>query len=230
MADQPHVISRSAWRAITLAGSRTLAVALSIFSASPAIALDILPNEKAERDACARRACQIILKKEAIGPPLACSLTRTWDRDKIKKGGEKKQISWGFGDARCSMTLKIDRPSIVGPLTAAKYTLALPPQRIECQIEDDKKATKPLVVFAAPKVKFKDGQAYKVWMNVKQVEGEGLAKNLVWTVSKLADGLGIFHADTLKGINKFVHETCPAELAGPAVAKPAAQPVKAKTP
>lgn len=216
-------------RARASAVGGTLAT-IALCGAPAASALDALPNEKAEREACARRACQIILAKDAAGPPLACALTRTWDRDKIKKGGEKKSLTWGFGDARCSMSLQIDRASIVGPLTAAKYTLAFPPQRIECQIEDDKKVAKPLVVVAAPKVKFKEGQAYKVWLNVKDVEGEGLAKNLVWTVSKLADGIGIFHADAVKGINKFVNETCPTEHSSKPAGKLPPRPVEAKAP
>ncbi|MFN3867859.1 MAG: hypothetical protein ACK4MF_02200 [Hyphomicrobiaceae bacterium] len=229
MTNRIHATRPSPKRAKAAAFTSSLAT-LAICGVAPAMALDILPNEKADREACARRACQIILKKDAAGPPLACNLTRTWDRDKIKKGGASKSISWGFGDARCSMMLKVERPLLVEPLTAPKYTLALPPQRIECQIEDDKKVAKPLVVVAAPKVKFKDGQAYKVWLNVKEVEGEGLAKNLVWSVSKLADGIGIFHSDTLKGINNFVHETCPTEHAGKSDGKAGTAPVKAKVP
>ncbi|MBL8564705.1 MAG: hypothetical protein JNM89_03205 [Hyphomicrobiaceae bacterium] len=212
-----------------IAATVVLAGAIALHAA-PARALEILPNEKAGREACEKRVCDIILKKTA-GPPLVCNMTKTWDRDKIKKGSNKKRITWGFGDARCSLTLNLDRSLILPALTNDKYTLVFPPQTVNCLVEDEEKKAKPLVVIAAPKVKFKDGQAYKVWINVKEVEGEGLVKNLVWSVSKLADGIGIFHSDTVKSINTFVHKTCPDEHGKPveAMAKPAAKGTAVKS-
>lgn len=194
-------------------------------------ALEVLPNEKAGRDACQKRACDIILKK-ADGPPLVCDMVKTWDRDKIKKGGEKKRLTWGFGDARCSLALKLDRALILPALQNEKYTLVFPPQKITCVVEGvEDKTARPLVVTAAPKVKFKNGEAYKVWLNVTDIEGEGAVKNLVWSVTQLADGIGIFHSATLAGINKFVHETCPAEHAEQIAKSPAAKsPAAANSP
>lgn len=183
-------------------------------------ALEILANEKAGREACQRRACEIIVGRQASGPPLACEMTKTWDRDKIKKGGERKKITWGFGDARCELSLRLERSFIVPALVEGKHTLFFPPQQIRCLVETDGKA-KPLLVVAAPKVKFKGGQAHKVWLNVKSVEGEGVVKSLVWSATRLADGLGIFHSDTVKGINGFINETCPAEVAKEQPMKPA---------
>lgn len=199
-----------------------LAVAFAAMLAIPAHALEVLPDEKAGREACEKRACQLVLDKTAAGPPLTCNMTKTWDRDKIKKNGDKKRMSWGFGDARCQMTLSLDRALLVPALQEAKYTLYFPPQKVVCQIEDSEKKAKPLVVTAAPKIKFKGGQADKVWINVTEVEGEGAVKNLVWTAAKLADGLGIFHKDTVNSINTFVHQTCPTEFG------PNAKPVKAE--
>lgn len=210
-----------------------LAGVLAAAVAAPAYALEVLPDEKAGREACEKRACQLILDRNPSGPPLACNMTKTWDRDKIKKNGEKKRMTWGFGDARCQMTLRLERSLLVPALKEAKYTLHFPPQKVVCQIEDSEKKAKPLVVTAAPKIKFKGGQADKVWINVTEVEGEGAAKSLVWTAAKLADGLGIFHKDTVNSINTFVHQTCPTEFGANAkpvkaeAVKPAA--VKAET-
>ena len=219
-------------RVFLLRGLTAVAVLVGAIAlhTAPARALEILPNEKAGREACEKRVCEIILKKNE-GPPLVCNMTKTWDRDKIKKGSNKKRITWGFGDARCSLTLNLDRSLILPALTNDKYTLVFPPQTINCLIEDEEKKAKPLVVIAAPKVKFKDGQAYKVWLNVQDVEGEGLVKNLVWSVSKLADGIGIFHSDTVKSINAFVHKTCPDEFGKPveAMSKPAAKGASSKS-
>lgn len=197
--------------------------------AAPASALDVLPNEKATREACERRACEVVLQKSEKGPPLKCHMIKTWDRDKIKKNGEKKRMTWGFGDARCEVSLDLDRSLLVPALTADKYTLQFPPQKVLCQIENSEKKAEPLTVVATPKIKFKGGHADKVWLNVKEVEGQSGVKTLVWTAAKLADGLGLFHKDTLKSINAFVHETCPKEFGGKLDAKaPAADKASPK--
>lgn len=189
-----------------------LAAGVLAASALPATALDVLPNEKAGREACERRACDMVLKRDEKGPPLVCDMVKTWDRDKIKKGGEKKRMTWGFGDARCQVSLKLERALVMPALLQDKYTLQFPPQRIVCEIEGSEKKPESLTVVAAPKIKFKDGKADKVWLNVKEVEGQSGVKTLVWTAAKLADGLGFFHKDTIKSINGFLHKTCPDEF------------------
>jgi len=216
-------IARSAIPRTTAArwGRPRIAVGLAGLAglAAPASALDVLPNEKATREACERRACEVVLQKSEKGPPLKCHMIKTWDRDKIKKNGEKKRMTWGFGDARCEVSLDLDRALLVPALTADKYTLQFPPQKVLCQIENSEKKAEPLTVVATPKIKFKGGHADKVWLNVKEVEGQSGVKTLVWTAAKLADGLGLFHKDTLKSINAFVHETCPTEFGGKLDAK-----------
>lgn len=216
-------IARSAIPRTAAACGRLPRVALGLAGlaglAAPASALDVLPNEKATREACERRACEVVLQKSEKGPPLKCHMIKTWDRDKIKKNGEKKRMTWGFGDARCEVSLDLDRALLVPALTADKYTLQFPPQKVLCQIENSEKKAEPLTVVATPKIKFKGGHADKVWLNVKEVEGQSGVKTLVWTAAKLADGLGLFHKDTLKSINAFVHETCPTEFGGKLDAK-----------
>lgn len=197
-----------------------LVAGLLAASSSPSFALDVLPDEKATRDACERRLCEIVLDRKLSGPPLACNMIKTWDRDKIKKNGKKKALTWGFGDARCQVAITMERAQIVPALVDPSYTLQFPKQTVACKIEDSDKKLTDLKVEAAPKIKFKDGKARKVWINVTDVEGEGMVTGLVWTVSKLADGLGIFHKDTLKEINKFVHEKCIEEYGAGAAGKP----------
>lgn len=177
-------------------------------------ALDVLANEKAGRDACAKRLCDMVLKREPKGPPLACDMTKTWDRGKIKKNGEKSNISWGFGDARCQVALNIDRAILLPAVASPAHTVFIPEQTVRCKIEDSENKLTDLNVRAAPKIKFKDGKAHKVWINVKDVDGDSNIGGLVWSVAKLADGLGIFHKATLKEINKFIHEKCAADYGG----------------
>ncbi len=211
--------SRNHARMVAVTAAMPLVAGLMALAA-PALALDVLPNEKATRDACERRLCEIVLERKIAGPPLACNMVKTWDRDKIKKNGKKKALTWGFGDARCQVAISMTRAEIVPALVEPSYTLQFAKQTVACKIEDSEKKLTDLTVEAAPKIKFKDGNAHKVWINVTDVKGEGMVTGLVWTVSKLADGLGMFHKDTLKEINKFVHEKCIEEYGPGADGKP----------
>ncbi len=186
------------------------AVLAACVLAPSASALDVLPNEKASREACERRFCQIVLEGSDKGPPLDCDMTKTWDRVKIKNNGKKNALSWGFGDARCNLALKIPREKIVPALNEKRHTFQFEPQTINCEVEGTDDKLNSLQVDAAPKIKFRDGRAHKVWINVTDVRGDSGLKNLVWTASKLADNLGLFHSATVKEINKFIHKTCKA--------------------
>jgi hypothetical protein len=183
-------------------------VLASAAAATPALALEVLPDEKASREACERRFCEIVLDGKDKGPPLACDMTKTWDRVKIKKNGEKNALSWGFGDARCRVALKIPRDRIVPAINSRKHVFQFDRQTINCKVEGSDRKLDTLEVDAAPKIKFKNGRAYKVWINIKDVRGDSGLKGLVWTVSGLADKLGLFHSATVKEINKFIHRTC----------------------
>ena len=188
-----------------------LAAILAACALAPsASALEVLPDEKASREACERRFCEIVLDGKSSGPPLACDMTKTWDRVKIKKNGEKNALSWGFGDARCTLALNIPREKIVPALSEKRHTFQFEPQTIDCKVEGSDNKLNSLQVDAAPKIKFRDGKAHKVWINIKDVRGESGLKSLVWTASKLADNLGLFHSATVKEINKFIHKTCNA--------------------
>lgn len=190
------------------AGTVLPAVGILLLSASTATALEVLPDEKASREACERRFCEIVLDGKASGPPLNCDMTKTWDRVKIKKNGEKNALSWGLGDARCKVALNIPREKIVPALIKDKHTFQFEPQTIDCKVEGSDNQLNTLEVDAAPKIKFKNGRADKVWINIKDVRGDSGLKNLVWTAAKLADNIGLFHSATVKEINKFIHKTC----------------------
>ncbi len=179
-----------------------------LVAAPPASALDVLPDEKASRENCERRLCEIVLDGKENGPPLTCDMTKTWDRVKIQKNGEKSALSWGFGDARCNVALNIPRDKIVQAFNEEEHTFRFERQTIDCKVEGSDDKLNTLEVVVAPKIKFKNGQAYKVWINIEDVRGDSGLKNLVWTVSKLADKVGLFHSATIKEINKFIHKTC----------------------
>ncbi|MEW5964740.1 MAG: hypothetical protein AB1749_14415 [Pseudomonadota bacterium] len=190
-----------------LAATAALAGVAAAVLAVPAAALDELGDEKQRLKACERDLCEIILTKEGRGKPLACGLTKTWGKADIAKGASSKKITWSSGDARCSTSVQVPRRIIVAALTQPKFTLHLPQQTIDCQVEEDGKPA-PLKAVASPKVEFKAGKAEKVWINLKELEGPSMLKGLIWATAKLEDSIGIFHSEMIKSINKFVHQKC----------------------
>jgi len=65
-----------------------------------------------------------------------------------------------------------------------------------------------------PKVRFENGVAKQVWINLKKVEGPAAIKAMATTLAKLEDSVGIFQGTLTKAINKFVAEKCPATVKG----------------
>lgn len=175
--------------------------------ALPAAALEEVGDEKQRLKACERNVCEIILTKEDRGKPLACDLTKTWGKADIAKGAGSKKIEWASGDARCSTSVQVPRRVIVAALTQATFTLHLPQQTIECEVEQDGKPA-PLKAVASPKIEFKGGKAEKIWINLKELDGPSGLKGLIWATAKLEDSIGIFHSEMIKSVNKFVHQKC----------------------
>lgn len=195
--------------------ARGALVAFALAStAGNALALDVLPDERAGRQACERALCEMVVKREAAGGPLTCNMVKTWDRDKIKKGGESGKLSWGFGDARCSVAINIPRDQLMPALAEPKFTLNVPPQTVKCEIEGSDSKVTTISVEANPKIEFVAGKADKLWLNVGKVEGDSIATNFIWAATKLIDGVGLFHSAAIAEINSFVHEKCPEIHAG----------------
>lgn len=192
------------------------AVAISVMTAmaGPALSLEVLPDERAGRKACEKALCSMVVTREAAGGPLTCNMVKTWDRDKIKKGGETGKLSWGFGDARCSVAINIPRDQLMPALAEPKYTLQVPTQTVKCEIEGSDQKVTTINVEANPKIEFVAGKADKLWLNVGKVDGDSIATNFVWAATKLVDNLGLFHSAAITEINSFVHDKCPLIHAG----------------
>ncbi len=189
------------------AASRLLLVLAGLLSSGGgAVALEPDPGEEKAIKACERRLCTMVLGLQPTGPDLACNVAKTWDRDTLKKG-ESASVSWGFGDARCTVDLKLSRTDLVGALTAPKYTVVIPEHEVRCIVEQDGKP-RPVVAKLAPKLKFKNGKADKIWLNLGDVSGPTAVKATVNMAASLEDTLGIFHRSMLKSVNKFLHTKC----------------------
>lgn len=168
--------------------------------------LEPVPGEEETLKACEKSVCEIILGKQRSGPPPNCNITKTWSQSTIKEG-ESQSVSWGFGDARCTAKLEIDRAQIVKALTEDKHTLQSPTQTVKCQIVQDGEL-KPITAKAAPKLKFKKGKADKVWINLEKIDGPDNVTGTISTIAAMEDKLGIFHSSLIKSINKFIHKRC----------------------
>jgi len=178
-------------------------VALSL----EAVALDEPPGEMAALKACEKEVCTLILDKAPSGDDLTCKMSKTWARNSIKKG-ENKGVAWGFGDARCKVSLSLSRADVIAALTRPAHTITSPPLTVKCEVERGDEV-KPVTAKAQPKLVFKDGKAEKVWINLKEIDGPVDIKGTIWTAASLEDTLGIFHKSLIKSINKFVHKRCP---------------------
>lgn len=205
-------------------------LASALLTPLPVLAKDVkslepLPGEEDSLTACEKSVCEIILGKEAKGPPPNCNITKTWAKSTIKDG-ESKGVSWGFGDARCTTKIDISREQIVKALTAEKHTIQSPKQTVKCQIVQDGEL-KPIVATAAPKLKFKKGKADKVWINLEKIDGPDNVTGTISTIAAMEDKLGIFHSSLIKSVNKFIYKRCEKKY-GPNADKETADEEKKK--
>ncbi len=187
-------------------------------AASPAHALSANEREKAQLLACEEKLCRQILDKKPPKGRLRCNLEKTWGKKDIKKGAKSKSISWGFGDAQCSVKLNISRRHIVKALTAPKYEFTVRRHNVKCMVETSQ-GTKPLTASLAPKLKFKNGRVRKIWIKLKNIDGPEPLSTFVWTTAKLEDTLGIFHSEMVRQVNKFVHRKCNQRYGPKAIAR-----------
>jgi hypothetical protein len=200
------------------------ALAGALLGVSPAWALEEQRGEEAAIKACDQRLCSILVKQNATGDDLKCALTKTWARTTIKEADSQK-LSWGFGDARCSVDINISRALLVAAMSGEQSKFRVPAHTANCVVEQDGRLEKVTAVLA-PKIVFKDGRADKVWVNLKNVEGPASIRLTLQTAAQLADTLGLFHKRMIKSINRYIERHCPttqfvaASTPPPKAAKP----------
>lgn len=190
-----------------LAASAALAASISLATMAPATALEPVPDEKDRLKACEKSFCEMVLSK-AQGSDLACGISKTWTKSKIKEGVEKKKIDWSLGDARCGIDLSLKREAVLSALTKPTHTVQFTPQTVKCEVEREKEIT-PIKITLAPKIDFKDGKAVKAWLGISDIDAPAVIKGAIWTAAKLEDTVGLFHGDMIEEINEFMHKKCP---------------------
>ncbi len=87
----------------------------------PAIALEENPDEKNILKTCEKNLCATILSKETSGDDLSCAISITWAKNNVEMGASTKSLSWGFGDARCTLDLTGALGVIVSSLTQPEH-------------------------------------------------------------------------------------------------------------
>lgn len=190
-----------------------VAFATALFPAG-ATAFDERKEEKDKLKACERRICDAIVKRAPATGDVSCALTKTWARKSLKEtSDESKKVDWTFGDARCSVDLNVPRALIVTALTAPTVKLELAQHQVNCEIERDKEIDR-VHFMLGPKVRFENGQAKQVWINLKKVEGPATIKAMATTLAKIEDSVGLFQSSLTKAINKFIAEQCPKTVKG----------------
>lgn len=178
-----------------------------LFGAHAVLALEPDKEETSRLYACEEKLCRQILDKSPNDGVLRCDLAKTWGGKDIDKGAKSKSMAWGFGDAQCSVELEMNRDTIVEALNARKYELRVRPHQVSCKVETAK-GVRPLKARLEPKIKFEHGKAKKVWIRLRKIEGPEPLSSFIWSVAKLEDTLGIFHAEMIKQINKFIYRKC----------------------
>jgi hypothetical protein len=211
--------------AVAVAGGLALA---SLALGASAGALEEQRGEEAAIKACDQRLCAMLIGKNPKGDDLKCALTKTWTKSKIKEADSQK-LSWGYGDARCSVDLDIDRASVIAAMTSDRYKFNVPPHTANCIVENGGKLEKVTAVVA-PKIHFKDGKPDKVWVNLQSVEGPASIRFTVQTAAQLADTFGLFHRQMIKSMNKYITRHCPASQSVAAKEQPPKAGGKGKAP
>jgi hypothetical protein len=214
----------------TYAAACLLAVAVSAIGVGfpPANALDEERGEAAAIKACDMRLCAILVQKNPSGEDLKCKLSKTWSRSTIKDADSHK-LTWGFGDARCTVEINLSRELVVSALTADKRKLFIPPHTANCVVEQDGKLEKVTAVLS-PKIAFVNGKADKIWVNLSSVEGPVGIRTTLQAAAQLADGLGLFHRQMIKAVNRHIERHCPTAYPQLVAATPKEPQSKAKPP
>lgn len=209
---------RSRFQPVPLLSPVAGLILIGLLLPTPLSALEAKKEESSKLSACEEKLCRQILDKAPQRGRLKCDLGKTWGKKDINKGAESKSISWGFGDAQCSVELNIKRQHIINALTAPKYQFTARSHQVKCDVETGD-GVKPLTATLAPKLRFEGGKAKKVWVQLKDIDGPEPLSSFVWTTAKLEDSLGIFHSEMIKQINKFVYRKCERQYGVKAMAR-----------
>ncbi|MFV0297974.1 MAG: hypothetical protein ACK5JT_17860 [Hyphomicrobiaceae bacterium] len=181
--------------------------------AGGAVAIQEGKHEKVRLKACQKSFCQLVTGKASDKGPFTCDLKKTWRKKDLKDGSKQGKVSWLFGDASCSLHLRLSRKAVTSALKDQSATVHFADHAVTCFIDDGKK-TKKVTGVLAPKVQFEKGKVSRVWVNLKKVDGPMFMKGLAFAAAGLEDKVGIFNSKLAKAINDMIYEKCPKVVSG----------------
>jgi hypothetical protein len=168
-------------------------------------------NSELERIAqCGRDLCDILRLPLKEGRPLQCEIGRTLYKEQIEKAMRARKLFWPLGDARCTLTLNVERGIVTRVMTQDRYTLKLPKQPAICDVEY-RGTHYPVTLSMAPEFAFSKGRATTVRLGVQDIEANIIVKALIWSAAKLEDRVGVFQSDFVSGVNTYVESVCRAK-------------------
>ncbi|MCF6199918.1 MAG: hypothetical protein L3J67_11100 [Hyphomicrobiaceae bacterium] len=165
--------------------------------------------EKAHRRGCKIKICNAFINKKMSGSDISCDVTKTWRKSRIEAKYLKNKVSWPWGKARCDVSINMKHDELVKAAAEAAYETALPKQAVSCDLFQQSGDGKYKMSFSVmPKVKWKDGKAVEVALNMSDIEGSALAKGGLWTISKFNSLFGTTDSSIMEKINEWIVNDC----------------------
>ena len=122
-------------------------------------------------------------------------------------------MPWLFGDTRCTLKLDIARSILSKALSEDAYTLKIPRQPASCEVEY-KGEHYPIQFTVAPLIEFRGGQATSVGLDVEDIKANAVITALLWSATKLQNGLGLYQNDLVREVNRYIERQCRARPGG----------------
>lgn len=115
--------------------------------------------------------------------------------------GELRKLTREYlQDARCIVSIRIERARVAQALVAPDLVFDVPPQPVKCEIKT-KSSVIPITGSFAPKVTIKGGQAVHATPGLGNVEG--VSKYLAWPVVQYVNHAPSIAKEMLRMINQY---------------------------
>jgi hypothetical protein len=200
----------------TRLGGRVSAISFMLpallFFAGPATVSAQQQSEAERLSQCSRDLCDMLRMPLSDGSPLRCEVGLTLQKEQIDKAMRQRSLMWPLGDARCTVKLDVERAIIARAMTQDPYTLKLPKQPGNCEVEY-KGAKYPVTLAWAPEIEFSGGRATSVRLGIQDIQANLLLKAAIWSAAKLEDRVGVFQSAFVSGVNTYIGSMCKAKPA-----------------
>jgi hypothetical protein len=158
-------------------------------------------------DLCTRNFCGPLTGR-AGGGQFSCDIAKSWTKEELASSGFAKKISWSPGDVRCAAKFSVSREALAKAVKEKTYTLRLGKCPVNCEVRNGSGGY-TVNLTLDPEAQFKDGKPVKVALGVGDIEAPAAVKGVLWSAAKLDRYIGLFDAELIARLNKFIDEDCP---------------------